>query len=252
MVVVQLMGGMGNQMFQYAFGKRLAFENNLPLKLDLNFLLDRTPRENFVFRDYDLDIFNLEASILTEEERALFLQPAGRIKTWLGIEKGVKRVQENGPAYNNDYLVQAKRIFAVGYWQSEKYFDGIKTDLLRDFTFRNSLNAAQRQLLEQVNEQVSVCMNFRRTDYVDVKGSAETHGFTGMEYYSKAVDYLKDKLGEFCLYVFSDDIDWCRQNVSFDVPTTFVGHEFKGVKFAAYLELMIACKHFIIPNSFLK
>ena len=68
MIVVRLAGGLGNQMFQYAAGLRLAMYRRTTLKLDLTFLLDRTPREDFVFRVFDLVVFNPSDSIGTADE----------------------------------------------------------------------------------------------------------------------------------------------------------------------------------------
>src|ERR1044072_6239675 len=73
MIVVKLMGGMGNQMFQYAFGLNIARKTNSALKFDLNFLLDRSSRENFVFRDFDLEIFTIsEKNKIDPKEQAYY------------------------------------------------------------------------------------------------------------------------------------------------------------------------------------
>src|SRR5687768_12026357 len=69
MIVVKLMGGMGNQLFQYALGRSLALDHHTEFKMDTGFLLNRTDREpGFVFRDYDLGIFNIQESFATQEE----------------------------------------------------------------------------------------------------------------------------------------------------------------------------------------
>jgi hypothetical protein len=68
MIIVKLQGGLGNQMFQYAIGRKLSMLNKTTLKLDLSFLLDRTTRENFEFREYNLDIFALEPYFATYQE----------------------------------------------------------------------------------------------------------------------------------------------------------------------------------------
>ncbi|MEM9259916.1 MAG: alpha-1,2-fucosyltransferase, partial [Bacteroidota bacterium] len=72
---------------------------------------------------------------------------------------------------------------------------------------------------------------------------------TNREYFLRAATYLGNKLSEPHFYVFSDDVSWCRDNLQFDYPTEFIGHEHSGWKFGNYHRLMRSCKHFIIPNS---
>ena len=66
MIIIKLMGGLGNQMFQYSLGKSLSINKKIKFKLDLKFLLDRTPKKNFVYRDYDLSIFQIEVNLSAE------------------------------------------------------------------------------------------------------------------------------------------------------------------------------------------
>jgi hypothetical protein len=79
MIIVKLMGGLGNQMFQYALGRQLSTKYNTPLKLDLSFLLDRSPRENFTYRNYDLSIFNIKEDFTTKNDIARFKLSASDI-----------------------------------------------------------------------------------------------------------------------------------------------------------------------------
>ena len=89
-------------------------------------------------------------------------------------------------------------------------------------------------------------MNVRRGDFVN----NDFHGTMGLDYYLKSLDVLNSKLdAELKIFVFSDDIEWCIDNLKFDYATEFIGHSYKGVKFSSYLYLMQACKYFIIPNS---
>ena len=73
MIIIKLQGGLGNQMFQYAIARKLSLANKTELKLDLDFLLDRTPRPDFTYRDYNLNIFNLKIEFATQEETKPFV-----------------------------------------------------------------------------------------------------------------------------------------------------------------------------------
>lgn len=247
MVVVNLKGGLGNQMFQFAFGLYLAKLNKTEVALDLTFLLNRTPRENFVFRDFDLDIFDSSYKILNSEEVSIFKSRKGI------LNKILKRIPffltEKSFAYDNSNIVSYKSIYLDGYWQTEKYFKSIESDLKSVFKFKELTSQNELELAYQIKNTESVCINFRRGDFVHLKGSNETHGVTSMDYYNEALFELSKQKQNLSLYIFSDDIDWCKENLKWDFPTFFVDHSYKGEKFSSYLHLMTLCKNFIIPNS---
>ena len=146
-------------------------------------------------------------------------------------------------------IVMKKNCYASGYWQSEKYFQEIEAIIRQEFTFKTALNEFESELNSEIRNTNSVCINFRRTDFVHVKNSADTHGATELSYYENAIQLITSKVENVHFYIFSDDIEWCKLNVKTNFPTTFVGHEYKGEKFSSYFQLMINCKHFIIPNS---
>ena len=247
MVVVNLKGGLGNQMFQYAFGLYLASLNNTSLSLDLTFLLDRTPRQNFVFRNFDLDIFENKYEILDSEKVKVFMNNGGRIKRLLKKETTI--LNERIFSFDSSNILKTKNIYIDGYWQSEKYFKPIESLLRKKFTFKHKLTEKEQHLASEINLTNSICINFRRGDFVELKGSSETHGVTSMEYYENALAKMQKKVSDLKVFVFSDDIEWCKENISWEVPLFFVDHTYKGEKFSSYLHLMTLCKHFIIPNS---
>lgn len=246
MIVLKLMGGLGNQLFQYAYGRSLATEMNTELVLDLNFLLDRTARENFVFRDFDLDLFDLKPySLFDEDRKRKFFRKSIFSSTPLVVT-------ENGFQFSPIITKLKKgKVYLDGYWQSHKYFSSISKSLKLELQFKNSLTPVQFSLSEKINQCMSVCINFRRTDFVTITSAAQTHGIPSMAYYNNALGYLKDRIGDTIeVFVFSDDIAWCEKNFKIDFPTHFVSHElYKGERFSSYLQLMSQCKHFIIPNS---
>ena len=254
MIVVKLMGGLGNQMFQYAFAKNLSIKNNVPLKIDLSFLLDRSPKENFIFRDFDLDIFNINFEVVQENEienGSLFNASKGFLSSLFSKKKSLEDVKlmEDHFYFEEKNIKEDKDIYLEGYWQCEKYFHENETIIRKDFSFKYPLSVAESELNDLVSKVGSVCVNFRRTDFLDLKNSAETHGVVDYDYYIKAIDLIAKRIKSPHFFIFSDDIEWCKENVKITYPITFVEHSFKGEKFSSYLQLMKNCKHFIIPNS---
>ena len=253
MIIVKLMGGLGNQMFQYAFGKFLSVKHKTDLQLDLSYLLDRTPRENFVFRDYDLDIFPIKSQFMSESKLNNLLvnrQKDNIVNRLKGVfNKHLEYVFESQFEFNNKYLDIANHSYLEGYWQSPKYFESISEIIRKDFLLNPDLTDKQVDMYKNIINSNSVCVNFRRADFVTIKTAIETHGVIPQIYYEKALDLLKKKNKDLHVYVFSDEIDWCKKHVKFDYPTTFVDHELSGFKFSVYLFLMSKCKHYVIPNS---
>ena len=251
MIIVKLMGGLGNQMFQYAFGKYLATKHNTELKLDTSFLLDRTPqKKHFVFRDYDLSIFNIDEQFSTTKEVNKLVSRTGntsidnKLNKLLNTKKS--HIKDMSMEFNAAHLNIEDNTYLEGYWQSEKYFQKISRQLKNNlFTFKNPLTQQSSVLLNKIEQSNSVCINIRRGDFV----TNSFHGAMGVDYYNEAEKILLQKHENLELFIFSDDIEWCENNLNFSVPTTFVGHEFAGHKFQDYLRLMAACKHFTIPNS---
>jgi Glycosyl transferase family 11 len=251
LIFVKLMGGLGNQMFQYAVGLRLARRRGTGLLLDRDFLLDRTPRKNFVFRDYDLQLFTGEQRFVERgelpwhfrEHRARPLRLAAR--TLQQIDR--RYFWERSTRFDARLLDAPDGSYLHGYFQSEKYFADEADAVRAAFTFEEPVPEASQALLRQIRGCNAVCLNVRRGDFV---GNA-THGTVGTGYleHGAALVASRGGGGRPTIFVFSDDMDWCRENLRLPYETVFVGHEHKGERFGAYLQLMIACRHFVIPNS---
>lgn len=252
MVIVKLQGGLGNQMFQYAIGKAISVKHNTAVKLDLSFLLDRSPKESFVFRDYDLDIFNLDVEFSDIQERNKFAEA----KKWWNqpldwISSGnFKNVYYREKSFEFDFkALRHKNIYLDGYWQSPKYFMDIEYIIRENFSIKNPLLHNSERVALDIVESNSVCLNVRRTDFVNLENTNKFHGVKENEYFEKAIDLLSSKVANLKIFVFSDDITWCIENLRFGFSTTFLTHEYAGDKFQNYFQLMLLCKHFIIPNS---
>jgi hypothetical protein len=250
MIIIKLMGGLGNQMFQYALGRQLSIKYNIPFKLDLSFLLDRSKKSNFTYRNYDLDIFAISPAFANYFESLNGESP--RYKKYINLGMNFLRispftvVQEKTFNFDKEILEKPDNCYFVGYWQSEKYFKAIESTIRNDF----SLGAdPDLSLSNQIQSSESICLNVRRGDYVTNPVTNKHHGVCNAEYFYKAIDKIKNFTEKPKIFVFSDDITWCIENLMFEDPTVFVTHNYAGKKFEKYLKLMSLCKYFIIPNS---
>jgi hypothetical protein len=249
MIVVKLQGGMGNQMFQYAIGRRLAIDNNIELKFDRTFLDDKTPRAGYVVRDYDLSIFNVIENFANSEEifsyKSRFHNPLiERISNKL-IGRKPTYILEEGLNYNSKYLALQDNCYLEGYFQSESYFETIKDIIKSEFTLKNNPAPFISELENEIRNVSSICVNVRRADFV----TNSFHGTCDAAYYKRAEAFILEKVKNPTIYVFSDDLEWCKENLKFESPYKLVEHTYAGTKFQDYLRLMSACRHFIIPNS---
>ena len=249
MIIAKLKGGMGNQMFQYALGRALSVKNKTYLDLDLTFLLNRTPRPNFTFRNYDLDVFNIQAEIVSSDSvpfiHRLFKGKFGILFDFIK-RKFLKPVGvEKSFSFDDSILNLKGDVYLDGFWQSYKYFENIRDIIKKDFTLKNELPVKVKNLMEVIEKENSVCVHVRRGDYVGNK----VYETIGKDYYDNGLDLINKKVKIDKLYVFSDDIKWCEENMKFKYPVMFVVEEYSGQKAEGHLMLMKSCKSFIIPNS---
>lgn len=252
------MGGLGNQMFQYAIGRSLAERYKTKFELDLTFMLNRLPRKDLVFRNYDLGIFNISENFTLLSRLAMkngivknAAYPALRLyleasdilgkKYWVW-EKQNYLFDENILTLNGD-------VHLDGHWQSYKYFKEIEHLIRKDFTFKLNFDAKSAELAREIQSVNSVCVNVRRSDYITSAINSSFFGVSSADYYKEAEKIISDKISDPHFFIFSDDMDWCKNNLNFTGKVKFVGHEYAGDKFQYYLRLMTLCKHYIISNS---
>ncbi len=254
MITVRLSGGMGNQMFQYAHGRALSLKHNVPLKLDVTFLNHRVKmpnflRPNFSFRNFDLDVFNIQAEIAKPCDIPFWNRPILFGPIMLIIDAILRKLAflpgwEKQYSFNKEALRFGPNTYLEGFWQSEKYFLNIAQTIRQDFTLKEPLSLATQTLFNDIKSTESLCVHLRRTH-----GGGKFHGEYNMDYYESGIKYIerKKKIGK--IFVFSDDVDWCEKNIKFNYPTVFIRREYAGLKNEGDLFLMSACKYFIVPNS---
>jgi hypothetical protein len=252
MIVSRLMGGLGNQMFQYAAGFALARHHHVTLKMDNLFLMDKSKRSyRFEYRPYALDIFTILGELATSKEISQFVVPRVGNKYFYHLKYCIvpqKNVINESSINNYEELIQLPdHVYLDGYFQKYAYFGNIIKELKNEFTFKDALPAESQMIVHKIKSSNAVCVVFRRGDYV----GHPTLDIITLDYYYYALKILKEKVSDFSIFVFSDDIPWCRQNFKPNhfPDVHFVNQNLTGEKGKYYLQLMTLCKHFIIPNS---
>lgn len=256
MIIVKLMGGHSNQLFQYATGRNLAYKLGVPLKLDLSWYNDYDGVTTK--RYYELGCYSLKATIATEADLAKVV-PAdyspklGRKLTQklLGRAK-IRTINESFPSLVVDkrILTAPNNTYLLGFWQNEGYFKDIRGLLLKEIDTTTPLTKKNRKYLEQINNCESVSLHIRREDYVSNPEYNKVHGTVSMEYYQEAIKKVSNihASKNLHLFVFSPaaDTTWCQKNLRFDFPFTLITGNKNG---SDDMNLMKHCKHNIMANS---
>jgi hypothetical protein len=217
MIIVKLQGGLGNQLFQWAYGKSLSLQLNKQLYLDLSFLM--STHAGITKRDYELHHFD---KIEDQTIQRLFDVKYAHIT-------------------DNNYLFLYKPVnynyYIDGYFQNEKYFSQFKNYIKDTLVPKKELLLNINDIAKNIKECNSLSLHVRRTDYLH----NSYHKVKTLDYYENAINQIQDYDK---LFVFSDDIDWCKTNLKFN-NIIFV----ENLINAQDLYLMSLCKHNIIANS---
>ncbi len=246
MKIIILQGGLGNQLFQYAFGRALQCKFNCVVKFDLSFF-DRQSK-----RLMCLDSFNTNFKIASDREiqNALKLNGLLRIKGYLQKASAQNSLCiEKTLSYDDSCFLKEHKTYFKGYWQNERYFKEFEDIIRKDFSFilgPSERNATEINNINAIDKTVS--LHIRRGDYINDFSANKIHGICGLEYYYKALDILKCRIGKFNLYIFSDDINWAKENLDFPFNKVFVDWNDDATNYED-LRLMSLCKHNIIANS---
>lgn len=252
MIVVRLTGGLGNQLFQYAAGQRLAQVRSAELKLDLTGLGNPDYR---TVRHYELAPFNVMQSFATEEDIAKLTRPYSGLLPRLFhriTRKGERRPMSyiKEPHYHFDprILDLPDGVYLDGYWQSERYFADTTELIRKEVTFREPPSGRNAELAREIAECQAVSLHVRRGDYVTNEITHRTHGTCGLDYYDNAVSYIAERVKQPVFFIFSDDPLWVRENIKLNHPVRIVDHNDPGHCYED-LRLMSLCRHHIIANS---
>lgn len=233
MVLVQLNGGLGNQLFQYAAAKSLSLHHNVQVKVDLSLY------ENNKERKCELDSLNIPLQVASKEEIGRFTSDSLVTK----IVNRLKRKVYREPAFhfNPDFFKTPGDVYLKGYWQSEKYFSKYWPVISHEFSVKSQLVNNVANFAAKLRSENSVAVHIRRGDYLN-SIVQDYHGILDWDYYDRALKKFPDAR----FYFFSDDIEFVKAQLQIDMPYEFVS----GTKLAIEdFYLMSQCRHNIIANS---
>lgn len=244
MKIIAIKGGLGNQLFQYAFGRYLSVKTGDVVRIDNGISCHKQD----TYRKYTLDKFNITLNLATLGEikkNKYYFQIIRRI--WHGIKSRIFKIHNLGW---DEKILTSKIKYFDGYWQSYKYLDPIRDILLKEITLKNPLTEGNLVWKGIINKaENSVSLHVRRGDYVQNPKTNAYHGTCDMEYYKKALEKVAQILNSknIEIFVFSDDIEWARHNLKFPYQTYFISNP--AALDYEEMYLMSLCKHNIIANS---
>ena len=249
-VMARLMGGLGNQMFQYAAGKSLATRLGVSLFLDRTFLDNRSTSAGLTMRNYELDVFRIDARVAEKGEVKKMRRPIdSKLSRLIPGVFSNHVFRETEKIFLKEFEDLSAPVYLEGFWQCEKYFLSIADSLInKDFVPVETISGLNSELLDRINSTSSVGLHVRRNDYVTNLSAAQFHGVCSVDYYERAAKLIVEKAGAEHCFVFSDEIEWVKANLHLPGTTTYVSYN-KGRESYWDMFLMKNCKHHIIANS---
>lgn len=248
MIVVRLTGGLGNQMFQYAAGRRLAHVLGTELELDISGF------EDYPLRAYALGNLNIEEKFFQYDanwrgnsKQGIVSQIFRKVLRKKTVSH-LKHVREKHFHFDPEILELKDNVFLEGYFQSERYFRDVEPIIRKEFVVRTPLSGTNRRIAEQVTGCESVSLHVRRGDYVSNPHSNRYHGVCKPAYYFRCMTYVTSHVKNPHFFVFSDDPQWVKTNLNLSYPTTFVTQNDLN-KGCEDMRLMSLCRHHITANS---
>ena len=257
MIITKLMGGLGNQMFQYAAARSLANIHYVPFKLDLSFFSTQNAiLPPVTLRSYQIGEFRIQDHIASPEEvNRLTCYLGGRIRGRLFrlfqhvlplSKRNIYRQRFSG--YDPAFMKLGNNVYLDGYWQSWKFFVETQDIIREEFTLKSPMTIYRNTLFNEIKSKDSIGIHVRRGDYSNNPVANRYHGLYGKDYFLSAVSLIVDKIKNPHFFIFSDEPEWAEVNLKLDYPYTIVKREHRHHD-AEDLVLLSLCQNFVISNS---
>lgn len=263
-------------MFQYALGRRLSLKYDVPLRFDTYFYEQNSHRTPTLFK-HDIDGRQVTEAELRDtlrypmiskwmrEGKELMPTPLSGLKLNLYYiprlfpEFAAERFNyyreklEKDPftdrewacrrRYQSEMLDIGGTAYLNGFWQSPRYFDDISQTIRRDLSITEPLPDSNQKYASLIKQNTAVSIHIRRGDKLDGRSTA-----VPLRYYEKAVNHIAERTDDPSFFVFSDDIDWARENLELPHHIEFISENGEKTDYLD-IHLMRCCDHHIIANS---
>lgn len=249
MIISEIVGGLGNQLFQYAAARQLSLIKDQDIYLNLNFF--DTYHNPDVFR---LDRYNVNYQIAKQKD----IDRLKRVQATGFFAKAYRKVFKEPYYFNSKYhfdqkwllthnwdkLKKYEDLYISGYLANPKFFYQIEDLLKKEFTLKVDLNAANQKMMDKIQSCNAVMLHVRRGDYVNNNYFVSQP----VSYYLEAIEQIKQEVKDPVFFVFSDDLNWTKDNIKTDGEVHYCDIN-DGKTDYMELALMSNCKHAIIANS---
>lgn len=269
MIYLEIKGRLGNQFFRYAYTRALQIKRgkNEGIVLGLSNMKGRDANDGWCdsLQDFQVTNYTTSNKRLVYAYGSLwqkfldtlffldlrFFARNIRSKRMIAARKWRSLLAKNGlihmvEEYYDIPTPATKNVYIDGGFQCSKFFNVIRPLLLEEFTPKHALLPENKELYKKITQTNSICISIRRGDYVTVAEYDKIYNICGKEYFEKAVELMKRKVSDPVFVVFSDDVQWAKDNLDFGVKTYY---ERGCDPLWEKVRLMSACKHFIISNS---
>ncbi len=241
-IVVKLIGGLGNQMFLYAFGQKLKETFGANVGYDI---LDF---EFYNLRNFELQNFNIKIELADNLRSKKFRFSKSPLINY--IMNKVLLGRENyfyEPKIDVNAISLQNENYFWGYWQLSNFYDDILPSLREYFDLNLKLSPKSAEYNDLIKNSKSVSIHIRKSDYLLKKNNY--FASCNVEYYKEAIEFINSKIDNPTYFVFSDDFEWVESNMNLSGPQyVFVKSNSVNSTVEDFV-LMKSCKHQIIANS---
>ena len=250
MKIIKIIGGLGNQMFQYALAIALQQQyKDEEIRLDLNCFRGYNKHQGYLLDE----IFGRRFRAASLQEVARLAWPYPHYQLWRVGSRVLPRRQTMvcEPAdgsFSPDVLTLEGNRYYDGYWQDERYFKAYRKEIVEAFKFSPFVGDGNRHVENMLRNERFASLHVRRGDYLN---DALYQNTCGIDYYQRAISQMNAMANPSCYFIFSDDIAWCKTHIE----PLCEGHRpyyidwNKGKEAYRDMQLMALCKYHIIANS---